>query len=512
MSFLSPPGLEDAFQSLLEVVQYPLVHSMAFAHMNVEAPKGVLLYGPPGVGKTHLVRAISTHCNAKLTVIQGPEILGPYLGDSERRLREKFASAQSEEGASILFIDEIDSLAPSRTGTGSNTRLVAQLLTLMDGLKTRGRLVVIGATNRPNALDSALRRPGRFDREISIDVPDQQARSRILQHYLQRMPGTVDIEQLASATIGYVGADLSALCREAALLAISRRSPLTMADFAIAMRTMTASTRRGLGVDVAETKWSDVGGLSDVKLRLRQAVEWPTTHKTTMERLGVRPPRGILLYGPPGCSKTTLVKVLATQTGATFISINGAALYSSFVGDSERTLRDVFRRARSATPAIVFFDEIEAIVGKRLAESKGDSVQERILSTMLNEMDGVQSMDGVLVVAATNRIDMIDSALLRPGRFDRILYVPPPDRQARVEILGMAKHNVDVDVVADLTEGFSGADLSNLSREAALLALRENLDASVVGMTHYQRALGFVQPSLKSDLMEYYSRMQSEYN
>ncbi|KAJ2054393.1 hypothetical protein H4S04_000014 [Coemansia sp. S16] len=332
-------------------------------------------------------------------------ILGPYLGDSERRLREKFASAQSEEGASILFIDEIDSLAPSRTGTGSNTRLVAQLLTLMDGLKTRGRLVVIGATNRPNALDSALRRPGRFDREISIDVPDQQARSRILQHYLQRMPGTVDIEQLASATIGYVGADLSALCREAALLAISRRSHLTMADFAIAMRTMTASTRRGLGVDVAETKWSDVGGLSDVKLRLRQAVEWPTTHKTTMERLGVRPPR-----------------------------------------------------------------------------------------------------------AATNRIDMIDSALLRPGRFDRILYVPPPDRQARVEILGMAKHNVDVEVVADLTEGFSGADLSNLSREAALLALRENLDASVVGMTHYQRALGFVQPSLKSDLMEYYSRMQSEYN
>ncbi|KAJ2825892.1 hypothetical protein FBU31_003586 [Coemansia sp. 'formosensis'] len=514
MSFTSLPGLEDAFQSLLEVVEYPLVHSQAFAHLNVDAPKGVLLYGPPGVGKTRLVRAISDHCKAKLTVIQGPEIIGPYLGDSERRLRERFASAQGKEGPSILFIDEIDSLAPSRQSSsgGGNARVVAQLLTLMDGLQSRGRLVVIGATNRPNALDSALRRPGRFDREISIDVPDQMARARILR-YLLRMPHTVDFDQLAAATVGYVGADLEALCREAGLLAVGRRGPATMGDFSVAMRTTTASTRRGLGVDMPTTRWADVGGLDEVKLRLRQAVEWPTVHGEAMRRLGVRPPRGILLYGPPGCSKTTLVRVLATQTQSTFVSVNGAALYSPFVGDSERTLREVFRRARAATPAIVFFDEIDAIVGKRVAGSRGDSVQERVLATMLNEMDGVQALDGVLVVAATNRVDLVDAALLRPGRFDRVLYVAPPDEAARKEILAKCNGvDLDLDLLAGLTEGFSGADVKNLAREAALLALRENLDTGVVGMTHYRRALGVVQGSLKSELMEYYSRMQAEYS
>ncbi|KAJ2488373.1 hypothetical protein IWW37_004873 [Coemansia sp. RSA 2050] len=471
--------------------------------MNVEAPKGVLLYGPPGVGKTQLVKVISEHCHAKLTVIQGPSILGPYLGDSELRLRERFASAYSADGPSILFIDEIDSLAPTRT-SGGNPRLVAQLLTLMDGLHGRGRLIVIGATNRPNALDPALRRPGRFDREISIDVPDQRDRSRILQYYLSRMPCALDVDQLAASTVGYVGADLAALCREAALLAVGKGT-VTMAEFSMAMRSMTASTRRGLGVDVADTKWEDVGGLDDVKQQLKQAVEWPVRYAETMQRLGVRPPRGILLYGPPGCSKTTLVRVLATQMGSTFISINGAALYSPFVGDSERALRDVFRRARSARPAIVFFDEIDAIVGKRMAESRGDTVQERILSTMLNEMDGVQCMDGVMVVAATNRIDMIDGALLRPGRFDKIIYVGVPDFAARREILG------GVEWLAGETEGYSGADLKNLVREASLLALREDLVGGVVGTEHYRKALQVVQPSLKSELMEYYTRMRAEY-
>ncbi|KAJ2475884.1 hypothetical protein EV174_005117, partial [Coemansia sp. RSA 2320] len=516
----APPGLESAFQSLLEVVQYPITHAAEFAHLKVDAPKGVLLYGPPGVGKTQLVLSVSKYCGAQLTVIQGPEIVGPYLGDSERRLRERFATARDGVGPRILFIDEIDSIAASRQAGGGG-RLVAQLLTLMDGLEqqTRGGLVVIGATNRPNALDAALRRPGRFDREISIDIPSPQARLRILQHYLRRMPdGGLSLAGLSEMTAGYVGADLAALCREAGGQAIVQRRPVTMDDFGRAMRTVTASTRRGLAVEVADTQWSDVGGLDDIKRKLRQAVEWPTVHREAMARLGIRPPRGILLFGPPGCSKTTLVRVLATQTRATFVSVNGAGLYSAYVGDSERTLRDVFRRARAAAPAIVFLDEVDAIVGKRLAQSRGDSVQERILSTLLNEMDGMTGTadDGVLVVGATNRIDMIDSALLRPGRFDRVLYVPPPDLRGRMEILRISSRKGglaegEVAELAAATEGFSGADLRNLAREAALLALRQDMEARAAGMQHYRAVLAGMQASLKSDLMEYYAQMQREY-
>ncbi|KAJ2003088.1 hypothetical protein H4R26_003262 [Coemansia thaxteri] len=319
-------------------------------------------------------------------------------------------------------------------------------------------------------------------------------------------------------TAGYVGADLAALCREAGGQAIVQRRPVTMDDFGRAMRTVTASTRRGLAVEVADTQWSDVGGLDDIKRKLRQAVEWPTVHREAMARLGIRPPRGILLFGPPGCSKTTLVRVLATQTRATFVSVNGAGLYSAYVGDSERTLRDVFRRARAAAPAIVFLDEVDAIVGKRLAQSRGDSVQERILSTLLNEMDGMTGTadDGVLVVGATNRIDMIDSALLRPGRFDRVLYVPPPDLRGRMEILRISSRKGglaegEVAELAAATEGFSGADLRNLAREAALLALRQDMEARAAGMQHYRAVLAGMQASLKSDLMEYYAQMQREY-
>ncbi|KAJ1964505.1 hypothetical protein GGI12_001377 [Dipsacomyces acuminosporus] len=520
-SIEAPPGLEEAFQSLLEVVQYPIQHLAKFQHLNIDAPKGVLLYGPPGVGKTHLVRTLTKYTGAHLTVVQGPEILGPYLGESERRLREKFAEAEratasdndsdTSKKPSILFVDEIDSIAPNRqqtAGSGSGqfeARIVAQLLTLMDGLESRGKLVVIGATNLPNSLDPALRRPGRFDREISIDVPNQMARAKILRFYTRKMPlsADLDIEELAESTNGYVGADIAALCREAATHAISARlddsntrtdMSVGQADFTEAMRRVVPSIKRGLGIDVAETKWEDVGGLSNVKLKLMQAVQWPLEHAETMSRLGVRAPRGILMYGPPGCSKTTLVKIIATQTKATFFSINGAALYSPYVGDSERAVREVFKRARASSPSVIFFDEVEAIVGKRAFSSSssgagGDSVQERVLSTLLNEMDGVEG-DGaggnVLVVGATNRIDMMDAALLRPGRFDRIVYVPPPDRDARREILAirgrkMPLHeDVDFDRLADLTEGFSGADLANLSREAALLALRRDIDVKQV--------------------------------
>ncbi|KAJ2160667.1 hypothetical protein GGF46_002098 [Coemansia sp. RSA 552] len=405
----------------------------------------------------------------------------------------------------------------------------------MDGLESRGRLVVIGATNMPNVLDPALRRPGRFDREIRIDVPNQIERREILAYYTRKMAlgRTIDLDELAELTNGYVGADISALCREAATHAIMARlsssseqrdsggvSQVTRDDFKAAMARVVPSMKRGLGIDVAKTAWTDIGGLDSVKLKLQQAVEWPLTRQAAMRRLGVRAPRGILLFGPPGCSKTTLIKVIATQSHATFLSINGAGLYSPFVGDAERTLRETFRRARATSPSVIFFDEIEAMVGKRALGGSGsnaDSVQERILSTLLNEMDGVESADGVLVVGATNRIDMIDAALLRPGRFDRVIYVPPPDRIARKEILRIRAgsmplaDDVDPDSLAGRTEGFSGADMTNLCREAALLALRADMGAQTVDMRHFEAALRLAQPSLSPELLAYYTEMQQAY-
>ncbi|KAJ2449574.1 hypothetical protein EV183_004818 [Coemansia sp. RSA 2336] len=530
------PGLEDVYQQLVEVVQYPLVHAKAFRHLNIEAPKGVLLYGPPGVGKTRLVSTIASATNAALTTVQGPEIIGPYLGESEERLRRKFMEAREKllkDGieASILFIDEIDSIAPKRQqgaqGNQASARLVAQLLTLMDGLESRGRVVVIGATNMPNVLDAALRRPGRFDREIHIDVPNQIQRRKIFEFYTRKMASMLDLDMLAEQTNGFVGADIAALCREAASNAINRRlltrQPKTAVvdhgDFKVAMKKVVPSTKRGLGIDVAQTRWTDVGGLDEVKLKLKQCVEWPLTRAHTMKRLGIRVPRGILLFGPPGCSKTTLIKVIATQNKATFLSVSGASLYSPFVGDAERTLRELFRKARSARPSVIFFDEVEAMVGKRAMGGSGnaDSVQERILSTLLNEMDGVETADDVLVVGATNRIDMIDDALLRPGRFDRIVYVPPPDLQAREDILRIKTRamplddSVDIAAIARRTEMFSGADIANLVREAAILALRQGIDAQRVTMQCFAEALQAVQPSLKSDQMEMYRDMQSKY-
>ncbi|KAJ2237770.1 hypothetical protein H4R99_000701 [Coemansia sp. RSA 1722] len=520
----SLPGLETAFQSLLEVVQYPITHRAKFKRLNIDPPKGVLLYGPPGVGKTHLVREICKATKAHLTLIQGPEILGPYLGESESQLREKFREAQdksNDDRASVLFIDEIDSIAINRMESNDQgARLVAQLLTLMDGLESRGRLVVVGATNRPNSLDPALRRPGRFDREISIDVPGQISREKILRYCTRKMPldGSVDFDALAESTNGYVGADLSSLCVEAATRAVGNKRPVSMDDFIYAMGHMVASTRRGLGIDVATTKWEDVGGLQQIKEKLQQAVQWPLERAATMRRLGIKPPRGVLLYGPPGCSKTTLVKVIATQTRASFFSLSGASIYSAYVGDSEKHIREIFRKARASAPSVLFFDEIEAMVGKRTSTSSGDSVQERVLSTMLNEMDGVDgTQDGVLVVGATNRIDLVDAALLRPGRFDRVVYVPPPDEQARREILGIRvksmkmAEDVDLDELARWSEGFSGADLANLAREAAMLALRRDLVSSHVTMGDFDSAKRVVQPSLNSEMMSFYKDISEEF-
>ncbi|KAK9708033.1 hypothetical protein K7432_009853 [Basidiobolus ranarum] len=434
------PGLEKAYQGLLELVSYPLKYADKFTELGIECPKGVLLHGPPGVGKTLLVRSVSEATNAHMVSLHGPEIFSPYPGESEERLRKKFSEAsilsEQSDRPCLLFIDEIDSLTPNRSDSQLHeSRVVAQLLTLMDGLKSRGKLVVVGATNRPNAIDPALRRPGRFDREVAIDVPSEDARARILRGLLKNVPTSSDVnlKTIAAMTNGFVGADLSSLTREAVMHAVHRglleasNDPqVDMEDLQAALTQVNPSMQRGLTVEVTSTKWEDVGGLEEVKEKLKQAVEWPITYGATFERLGLRAPRGILLYGPPGCSKTTLVKVIATTSGASFFSVNGAALYSPFVGDSEKAIRTVFQRARAGAPSIIFFDEIEAIVGARQFQTGsggGDSVQERVLSMLLNEMDGVESANSVLVVGATNRPDLLDAALMRPGRFDRLVYV-----------------------------------------------------------------------------------------
>ncbi|KAJ3396124.1 hypothetical protein HDU92_003993 [Lobulomyces angularis] len=532
----SLPGLEEAFNLLFEAVSYPLLHYNLLQEMNIECLKGFLLYGPPGVGKTFLVSTIAQKCKIGMVKIDGPEVYGSNLGESEEKLTKKFEAARKVArlgNGCILFIDEIDALAPQRANTSQHeSRVVAQLLVLMDNvLQEEAKLVIIAATNRPNSIDIALRRPGRFDKEIAIDPPSVDNRKKIIQQLSKKMrlENNFDFEVISVLTNGYVGADLVALCREATLLAMQRNKDeqtelcTTTNDFKNAMKAITPSLQRhalALTKELSNNlSWSNVGGLEEVKLKLKQMVEWPLKYKTTFERLGLTSPRGLLLYGPPGCSKTTLVRIIAQTSGATFLSINGAQLFSPFVGESEKLIRSTFQRAREAFPSIIFFDEIDALVGKRSLDGGkgGISVSERILSTLLNEMDGIENSDGVLVVGATNRPDMIDAgldkSLMRPGRFDKVLFVPPPDEKSRLSILkihttGMAlKDDVNLKYLAKNTVAYTGANLEGLCREAAMYALRESLNADVVEMRHFEMALLVTKPTLSEEALKSYKKI-----
>jgi len=513
------------------MVELPLRHPELFQRLGIEPPKGVLLYGPPGCGKTLLAKAVANESDAHFIAINGPEIMSKFYGQSEARLREIFEEAE-KEAPSIIFIDEIDAIAPKREEvTGEvERRVVAQLLALMDGLKERGNVIVIGATNRVNAIDPALRRPGRFDREIEIGVPDKQGRYEILQIHTRGMPLSkdVDLKKLADMTHGYTGADLAALCREAAMKALRRYLPeinleeevipaevlekmeVTMDDFMNAYKEITPTAIREVYIEIPTVRWADIGGLDEVKQQLREAVEWPLKHPDAFKRVGILPPKGILLYGPPGCGKTLLAKAVATESEANFIGIRGPEVFSKWVGESEKAIREVFRKARTASPAVVFFDEFDALAPRRGMGYADSGVTERVISQLLTEIDGIAKLEDVVVIAATNRPDIIDPAVLRPGRFDRLIYVPPPDKEARLKIFqihtrGMPlAEDVDLTYLAETTKNYSGADIEAVCREAGMNALRRDINAKVVTMADFEKALEKVGPSLTEDMIKWY--------
>ncbi|MER3601130.1 MAG: AAA family ATPase [Nitrososphaerota archaeon] len=521
-------GLKDAIQKIREMVELPLRHPELFERLGIEPPKGVLLYGPPGTGKTLLAKAVANESNAHFISISGPEIMSKFYGESEARLREIFKEAK-EKAPSIIFIDEVDSIAPKREEvTGEvERRVVSQLLTLLDGLEARGKVIVIAATNRPNAIDPALRRPGRLDREIEIPVPDRKGRLEILQIHTRNMPlaPDVDLERLASVTHGFVGADLEYLCKEAAMKALRRILPeikldepripqeilnklqVTMADFEAALKEITPSALREVYLETPEVHWDDIGGLEDVKRELKEAVEWPLKYPELYKRLGYNMPKGVLLYGPPGTGKTLLAKAVATESEANFISVRGPELLSKWVGESERGIREVFRKARQAAPCIIFFDELDAIAPVR-GLGADSMVTERVVSQLLTEMDGIQGLSGVVVIGATNRIDMIDRALLRAGRFDKIVYVPLPDKEARRQIFQIHLRNkpiasdVSLDALVEQSQGFSGADIAAAVNTALSLVLQEfiakypepeeaakHMNEFLVTREHFERAI-----------------------
>ena len=544
-------GLRPVIQKVREMIELPLRHPELFERLGVEAPKGVLLHGPPGTGKTLLARAVASETNANFLSIGGPEIMSKYYGESEERLRDVFKEAQ-ENAPSIIFIDEIDSIAPKREDvTGEvEKRVTSQLLSLMDGLQSRGKVVVIGATNRPNAIDPALRRPGRFDREIEIGVPDRDGRLEVLEIHTRGMPlaEDVDLKKLADVTHGFVGADLESLAKEAAIRALRRILPeinleaqsipgdilnkiiVKMADFQDALKEIEPSAMREVLVEIPDVTWDQVGGLEDVKEELREAVEWPLKYPDLFAQLNATPPKGLLLYGPPGTGKTLLAKAVAHESESNFISVKGPELLNKFVGESEKAVREVFRKARQASPCIIFFDEIDSVAPTR-GSSMGDShVTERVISQFLTEMDGLEELRNVIIIAATNRPDIIDSALLRPGRFDRLLFVPPPDLEARKQIFKIHTRktpladDVNLDELARKTDGYTGADIASLANTGVMLALREHISKAKdpedakkrakglkVAKRHFDEALQKIKP-MSTEELKMYERFSEQFS
>jgi transitional endoplasmic reticulum ATPase len=530
-------GLHEEIQRVREMVELPLRHPELFQRLGIEPPKGVLLHGPPGCGKTLLARAVANESEANFYSINGPEIMSKFYGESEARLREIFQQAQ-QNSPSIIFIDELDAIAPKREEvTGEvERRVVAQLLALMDGLSGRGNVIVIGATNRPSALDPALRRPGRFDREIEIGVPDKQGRHEILQIHTRGMPlaEDVDLKKLAELTHGYTGADLAALGRETAMKALRRYLPqinlederippavlekmeVKMDDFVNAYKEVTPTAMREVYIEVSTVHWSDVGGLDEVKQLLKEAVEWPLKNPEIFSRLGIKPPKGILLYGPPGCGKTLLARAVATESEANFISIKGPEVFSKWVGESEKAIREVFRKARMAAPAVIFLDEMDALTPRRGLGFSDSGVSERVISQLLTEMDGIVTLQDIVVIAATNRPDMVDPAVLRPGRFDRLIYVPEPDEKSRLKIfkiytkdMPLAK-DVGLNQLAVMTKYYSGADVESLCREAAMHTLRRDVKAREVTMKDFQDAIKEIGPSVTPDMEKWYKSFMQQ--
>lgn len=541
-------GLDDELDKVREMIEIPMRHPELFNRLGVEPPKGVLLHGPPGTGKTMMAKAVANEIDANFETISGPEIMSKYYGESEEKLREVFDNAE-ENSPSIIFFDELDAIAPQREEASGDVerRVVAQLLSLMDGLEDRGDVIVIGATNRADALDPALRRGGRFDREIEIGVPDKEGRKEILQVHTRDMPlgNDVDLSQYAENTHGFVGADLAALSKEAAMTAIRRIRPeldlesqeidqdmldsiqVVENDFRTALKDIEPSALREVFVEVPDITWDDVGGLTQTKDRLKEAVQWPLDHPNMFKKLDMNAPKGVLLYGPPGTGKTLLAKAIANESQSNFISIKGPELLNKYVGESEKGVREVFSKARENAPTVVFFDEIDAIAGER-GQNMGDSgVGERVVSQLLTELDGLEELEDVVVIATSNRPDLIDNALLRPGRLDRHIHVPVPQRDARRKVFEVHTQNkplddsVDLDSLADRTDGYVGADIEALCREASLIAGRElmqsseseeefdaGLDSVRITMDHFEEALTEIPPSVDEEVREEYDDVE----
>ncbi len=529
-------GLEEQVQKVREMIELPMRHPEIFRRLGINPPKGVLLYGPPGTGKTLLAKAVANETQAHFISISSPSIMSKFVGEAEERIREVFKEAE-KNAPSIIFFDEIDAIAPKRDEVVGEVerRVVAQILSAMDGMESRGQVIVIGATNRINSIDEALRRPGRFDREIEIGVPSKKGRLDILQIHSRGMPlsKNVDLDYFAGISHGFVGADLEALTKEAAMKALRRYLPrinleeetippevlesleVKKEDFQEALKDVQPSALREVSIEVPNVKWGDIGGLEQLKAELKQAVEWPLRHPESFQKMGIRPPRGILLYGPPGCGKTAIAKAIATESEANFISVKGPQLISMWVGESEKGIRKVFQRARQVSPVVVFFDEIDSIAARR-GTSNDTGVGERMVNQLLTELDGIEELKGVVFIAATNRPDLIDPALLRPGRVDKIIKVPAPDFEARKVILKIHSKNVPLaknvvlDDLAAMTEGYSGADLEGLIRESALISLDESgFKPSEVKLSHFEAAMKKITPTISKETMEAYDQFKS---